>query len=212
MHLPFLFYNLFIIPLLYSLFKILAFFNKKIKRGIIGREKLFSRLASQLDKCKNRQGTILVHAASMGEFEQARPVLRALRQQFPGYTICASVFSPSAFDNIQNNKEADIITYLPFDTLSASRKFLNLIKPRALLFTRYDLWPNLVWEAKRQNIFTMLFDASVQKASLRHKPLVRQFSRSVFLDLNAICAISQEAVTQMQALLPREAKIIVPGV
>ncbi|MFQ5628435.1 MAG: 3-deoxy-D-manno-octulosonic acid transferase [bacterium] len=154
---------------------------------------MFPRLENLLRELDSQKSRILVHAASMGEFEQARPVLRALRRQFPGHILIVSVFSPSAYENVRNHPEADIVTYLPFDSLHASRKFLNIIRPKALLFTRYDLWPNLIWEARRRKIHTVLFDASLQETSMRHKPLIRQFNHTVFGALDMICAISDAA-------------------
>lgn len=210
MNLSFVFYNLVVVPFMYLAFRLLALFKPKIQRGIRGRKNLFSRLEEKIQVFGERK-RILIHAASMGEFEQARPVLRELRNHFPEHILCVSVFSPSAFENVHNHPEADIVTYLPFDSLRACRKFLNIIRPQALLFTRYDLWPNLIWEAWRRKIQILLFDASVQETSLRHKPLVRQFNRAIFNTLNAICVISQDAAENIQKNFAPQTPVFVIG-
>ncbi|RMD98194.1 MAG: hypothetical protein D6814_08035, partial [Calditrichaeota bacterium] len=184
-------YNYLILPFLYIGLRLAAFFNAKIRRGIAGRKHLFERLEKKLRPFTSRESTILIHAASMGEYEQARPVIRELRRRFPELCIVASVFSPSAYDHIHDRSEADVLTYLPVDFRHQVRRFLDRVQPMALLVIRHDLWPNLLWEAQRRGIYTMLLDASVHRGSLRHRKLVRYFYRQVFAAFSAVCAISE---------------------
>ncbi|MCA9732356.1 MAG: hypothetical protein H6696_11140 [Deferribacteres bacterium] len=205
------FYNVFIIPLLYLFFRISGLFNKKIARGINGRKDLLVNLERNFQNLPHAQTTFLIHAASMGEYEQARPVLRLLRKQFPDARIILSLFSPSAFENIKPNPDVHVITYLPFDSSHAVKKFLNIVRPDFLLITRHDIWPNLVWHAKQNGVKTFLIDASVHEGSLRHKPVVRNFNRLLFSCFDTICVISEPALEGLRKFLSPNQNIVITG-
>lgn len=211
MSLPHIVYNLVILPLLYPGFRIAGIFNAKVRRGIAGRAGLFQRLQQHSAALPQEGPRILVHAASMGEYEQARPVLRLLRQRLPTCTRILSVFSPSVYDNIQGRAEAEVLTYLPFDSRRNARKFLDLLRPDAVLVTRHDIWPNFLWQAAARGILTVLIDASVHEGSLRHKPVVRQFVRAVFRAFTAVFPISDAAAHDMQAFISKESEARVVG-
>ena len=211
MKIAFLFYNAVVIPALYLGFRSLGFFNAKIRDGISGRRNLFTRLQRPPRETPAKRTTLLVHAASMGEYEQARPVLRRLRQELPQARIVLSVFSPSAYENIRDRHDADLLTYLPFDSRRNVRRFLDLLQPAAVLITRHDIWPNLLWQAQQRGIRTILFDASVHEGSLRHKPVIRQFNRSIFAAFDAICAISNPALAAMQKFLHPGTRVEITG-
>lgn len=200
MKIAFAIYNVFAIPLLYLIFRILAIFNSKVRRGVEGRANLFANLKKQLPLKKSRN-TILIHAASMGEYEQVRPLITELKKKWEDAFVVLSLFSPSVYENLKPNHNADAVTYLPFDSVFAVRKFLDLIEPQAILIARHDIWPNLVWMAKRRGIKTVLVDASVHEGSMRHKPLIRDFNRAVFAGLDIICPISEQARQPMEKFL-----------
>ncbi len=208
--LAYFFYNLLILPLLSLALRFAGLFHEKIRMGIRGRQNVLERLQQQLAAFPAERKRILVHAASMGEYEQARPVIRQLKEKFPDHILILSVFSPSAFENLHTT-DADILTYLPFDHLQAVRRFLDLVRPRFLLFTRYDVWPNLVREASRRGTFTLLFAASLHEKSARRKWLIRQFNRAVHAHLDAICPISSQAAQAMNIFLSDHHKIAVCG-
>jgi len=211
MNIASLFYNAVVIPLLYAGFRVLGLFHPKIRAGIAGRRDLFARLQRALEEAPAQHSTVLVHAASMGEYEQARPVLRRLRLQMPQARIVLSVFSPSAYENIRDRHDADLLTYLPFDSRRNVRRFLDLLQPTALLITRHDIWPNLVWQARQRGIRTVLFDASVHEGSLRHKPVIRQFTRAVFAAFDAVCPISEPALAAMRKFLHSPTRVEITG-
>ena len=154
---------------------------------------------------------ILIHAASMGEYEQARPVLRLLKERHPDVLRVLSVFSPSVFNGITDSYDADILTYLPFDSPAGTSRFLNLISPSVLLIARHDIWPNLLNKAQQNGTKCILFDASVHRGSLRHKPVVAGFMRSIFANFHAILAISEKAADEMQNLVPASVTCSTPG-
>lgn len=204
-------YNALVIPLLAGAFRLASLFNSKVRRGIAGRKALFGKLERHLSETPEHHPLILVHAASMGEFEQARPVLRLLRREMPACRLCLSLFSPSAYEHLAARHEADFVTYLPFDSRANVRRFLDLLQPAAILVARHDIWPNLLWEARARGIFTVLFAASIHDGSLRQKPLVRQFNRNVFRSFDAVCTISEAAQRRMQPILDSHPGVHVYG-
>ncbi|HEX9613872.1 MAG TPA: glycosyltransferase N-terminal domain-containing protein, partial [Bacteroidota bacterium] len=114
-------YNLLVIPGFWILFRVGALFNRKIRRGISGRRNLLERLEQDVRALKHRK-RIWFHSSSLGEFEQAKPIIAALRKQYSGLDIVVTFFSPSGYEHARNYKLADLITYIPFDTVSNARR------------------------------------------------------------------------------------------
>ena len=106
-------YNLIVI-IAAQLLKIIALFSPKMKLFMDGRKSIFQTLA---DKIKPSDKTIWFHAASLGEYEQGLPVIEAIKQQFPSHKIVVTFFSPSGYEVRKNNTVADVIVYLPLDTM-----------------------------------------------------------------------------------------------
>jgi 3-deoxy-D-manno-octulosonic-acid transferase len=102
---------------------------------------------------------IWFHAASLGEFEQGRPMIETLRQRYPEYKILLTFFSPSGYEVRKNYDGADVICYLPFDTPYKVRKFLNLANPAVAVFIKYEFWLNYLTELKKRSIKTYLISA-----------------------------------------------------
>jgi len=97
-----------------------------------------------------------MHCASLGEFEQGRPVLEAIRKQYPGYTILLTFFSPSGYEVRKDYKGVDHIFYLPMDTPNHANRFLNIVQPSLILFVKYEFWYYYLHEAKQRNIPALL--------------------------------------------------------
>lgn len=92
------------------------------------------------------------HAASLGEFEQGRPIMERIRKEHPEYKILLTFFSPSGYEVRKNYEGADIICYLPLDTFTNARRFLKLINPEAAFFIKYEFWYNYLHLLHRKNI------------------------------------------------------------
>lgn len=119
------------------LIKIAARFNDKAYEWINGRR----RLASEWKKLKNvQEQRIWVHCASLGEFEQGKPLIEALKEAFPNYKIVLTFFSPSGYQVRKNTPIADYVFYMPLDGPSASRRFIKAIKPKMVFFVKYEFW------------------------------------------------------------------------
>lgn len=99
------------------------------------------------------------HASSLGEFEQARPVIEAFRRQYPDYKICLSFFSPSGYEIRKDYASADLVCYLPPDTMHNARLFTGLIHPDIAFFVKYDFWFNYLNTLDKKGIPTFIFSA-----------------------------------------------------
>ncbi|MEE1883972.1 3-deoxy-D-manno-octulosonic acid transferase [Pedobacter flavus] len=120
-----------------QLLKLFSLFVPKAKLFVQGRKNLFKNIETALN---TNQKTIWFHFASLGEFEQGRTVLEACKQHFTNHKIILTFFSPSGYEVRKNYNHADYIWYLPLDTSHNANKFINLIKPDFVVFTKYDFW------------------------------------------------------------------------
>jgi 3-deoxy-D-manno-octulosonic-acid transferase len=189
----FIVYNWLFIPLFWLLLQIAAFFNAKIQRGVQGRERLFDQIERDVQKLTSTR-RVWFHSSSMGEFEQAKPIIAALRTKYRDINIIVTFFSPSGYDHSKNYKLADLITYIPFDTKTNARRFLDLLKPTAAVFVRYDVWPNHLWELNARNIPAFIANATMRSSSARFYPLMRNFHRLLFNDFESILTVSVKDV------------------
>ncbi|MGN1374990.1 MAG: 3-deoxy-D-manno-octulosonic acid transferase [Prevotella sp.] len=139
-----------LIIMLYALcVAILSLFNEKVRKMWKGEHKAFDILKEKVD---GNARYIWFHAASLGEFEQGRPIIERLRTEFPELKILLTFFSPSGYEVRKNYEGADIICYLPLDTYWNARKFLNLVHPEAAFFIKYEFWWNYLHFLHRRNI------------------------------------------------------------
>ena len=118
---------------------IVSLFNKKVKKMWAGERQAVKVLKEKVDP---EARYIWFHAASLGEFEQGRPLIEHLRETHPEYKILLTFFSPSGYEVRKNYEEADIICYLPLDTIRNARRFLRAVKPVMAFFIKYEFWYN----------------------------------------------------------------------
>ena len=137
---------------------IIALFNKKIKLFVEGRRQTFSKIETL-----KKEDTIWIHAASLGEFEQARPIIEELKKTHSTYKILVTFFSPSGYEIQKNYKLADVICYLPLDTKSNAKKFLEIVNPKISIFVKYEFWPNFLNELHKREIPTLLISGIFRK-------------------------------------------------
>ena len=184
-------YNYVILPCLYVLIRIFALFNDKTKRGIEGRKRIFEELivsAASLDKSKT---LIWFHSSSMGEFEQAKPIIEELKKD-SSINILVTFFSPSGYENSRKYPYADLISYMPFDTNFNAARFIKIVRPNLAVIMRYDIWPNHIWAIKKEGIPIYLVDATMKKDSPRKLPVLKNFHKHLFRDIDRILTISPE--------------------
>ncbi|MFZ4105883.1 3-deoxy-D-manno-octulosonic acid transferase [Flavobacterium sp.] len=133
--------------------KLLAIFSPKIKLFVDGRKEVFTILQK---KITSNDKTIWFHAASLGEYEQGLPVIEKIKIKYPNHKIVISFFSPSGYEVRKNNTVADATVYLPLDTKTNAKKFLQAIHPELVFFIKYEYWPNYLNELQKLNIKTYL--------------------------------------------------------
>lgn len=137
--------------------------NTKAKLWRDGRKNLFDRMRESIDPSAP---TIWVHVASLGEFEQGRPIIEKIKAERPEYKILLTFFSPSGYEIRKNYPGADYIFYLPLDTPSNAREFLDIVKPQMAVFVKYEYWINLLAELKNRDIPTYIVSAIFRRDSI----------------------------------------------
>ena len=126
-----------------------ALFSKKVKTMLKGQLDCYEVLRSKIEPGRHY---IWFHAASLGEFEQGRPLMERIRQEYPSYGILLTFFSPSGYEVRKNYEGADVICYLPFDKPQNVKKFLDLANPCMAFFIKYEFWKNYLDELHSRNI------------------------------------------------------------
>jgi 3-deoxy-D-manno-octulosonic-acid transferase len=134
-------------------------FNKKIRIGNTGRKNTISSLNKWRNSIPIEAEVIWFHCASLGEFEQGRPVMEALKKEHPNSLIALTFFSPSGYEVRKNYSGADWIGYLPLDTFFNARKFVKILRPKQAFFVKYEFWLNYFLQLKNNK--TKLFCMSV---------------------------------------------------
>lgn len=143
-------YELFII--LYNIgVWVASFFSKKVRTMWKGEHRTFRVLREKIDP---NAMYIWFHAASLGEFEQGRPIMEAIRREHPGYKILLTFFSPSGYEVRKNYDGADVVVYLPIDTKRNVRRFLRLTNPVMAFFIKYEFWSNYLRMLKERHVPT----------------------------------------------------------
>ncbi|AWH84858.1 3-deoxy-D-manno-octulosonic acid transferase [Flavobacterium album] len=133
--------------------KLIALFIPKIKLFVEGRKVVFDTLSQKIAASDK---VIWFHAASLGEYEQGLPVMQKVKAMYPGHKIVVSFFSPSGYEVRKNTKDADVVVYLPLDTLANAKKFVALAHPELVFFIKYEFWPNYLNELRKHNTPTYL--------------------------------------------------------
>ncbi len=137
-----------------------------MKLFVNGRKDTFAILSKSISK---EDQVIWMHAASLGEFEQGLPIIEKLKIDFPSYKILVTFFSPSGYEVKKNTSAADVVTYLPIDTLQNAKQFIALTNPKLAIFVKYEIWPNYLKILKEKEIPTVLVSAIFKKEQVYFK-------------------------------------------
>ena len=148
------------------LVKIAALFNVKAAQFVAGRKDWAKRLQQAMEPGAHY---IWFHVASLGEFEQGRPIMERIRQEKPDYKILLTFFSPSGYEVRKDYKGADVVCYLPLDTPGNVRRFLDITQPVMSVFVKYEFWLNYLDELKKRQVPTYLISAIFDKSQLFFK-------------------------------------------
>ena len=135
----------------------------KAKQFTQGRKDIFTRMAQAISA---EDRVAWMHVASLGEFEQGRPILEEIRRKYPELKILLTFFSPSGYEIRKNYAGADYIFYLPVDTPSNVKRFLDIAHPELVIFVKYEFWINYLSELKRRGIRSYLVSAIFRRDSV----------------------------------------------
>tara|TARA_B110000967_G_scaffold209618_1_gene266641 strand:- start:273 stop:1514 length:1242 start_codon:yes stop_codon:yes gene_type:complete len=160
-------YNL-IVSLARLFLQIIALFNKKIKLFVDGRKETFQKLSNTIS---NTDKVVWIHCASLGEFEQGRPIIEKIRKTYTNHKIVLTFFSPSGYEVRKNYSEVDVVCYLPLDTKLNARKFIDLVRPEIAIFVKYEFWPNILNELKSRKVTTILVSGIFRIDQVFFKPI-----------------------------------------
>jgi len=149
-------YNL-LIFLYVKLIQLFALNNTKASQWTTGRAYWQSKLAIGLSTRKSK--TIWIHCASLGEFEQGRPIIESIKKNYPETFILLTFFSPSGYEVRKNYALADFVCYLPADTPKQAKQFINIVQPELVIFVKYEFWLNMLEVLKQKNIPVLLTSA-----------------------------------------------------
>ena len=149
-----------------SAIRLAALFDDKAKKWVKGR----SDFEGDLNKFRAIQGASWIHCASLGEFEQARPIIESIKDRDQEAKIVVSFFSPSGYEIRKNYPLANEVVYLPLDTKSNARKFVQALNPSRAIFVKYEFWPNFLEELGNQSIKTYLVSGIFRKDQVLFKP------------------------------------------
>ena len=136
--------------------RIVAFFNPKVRLMWQGEQEAYAKIESGL---ADGDSVVWVHVASLGEFEQGRPLIEKLKRENPEYKILLTFFSPSGYEVRKNYAGADVICYLPLDRPGLARRFVEMVRPEKVVFVKYEFWVNYLRELRLRGVETYIISA-----------------------------------------------------
>jgi 3-deoxy-D-manno-octulosonic-acid transferase len=180
------------------LIRLASLFNDKAKLFVVGRRNWKKNLASMID---SDASYIWVHCASLGEFEQGRPLIEAIGANHPEYRIVLTFFSPSGYEIRKNYDKAAIVTYLPLDSRSNAGEFLDLVKPKMAVFIKYEFWRHYVAGLKHRNIPLYLVSGIFRKEQpFFRNDLFGRWYRGILNDFRWLFVQDQDSLELLQSV------------
>ncbi len=149
--------------------------SDKVREMLRGQKHTLATLADERRRVAPDGYDVWIHAASLGEFEQGRPLIERLRRERPELKILLTFFSPSGYRVRHNYQGADTVAYLPFDTPARVRDFLDAAAPRCAIFVKYEFWGNYLRELRRRGVPTYIISAIFRPDQVFFKPWAREF-------------------------------------
>ena len=186
--------------------RIAALFNSKANKMIEGHKQVFGLLQNKINP---NEKYIWIHAASLGEFEQGRPMIEAIRKEHPAYKIILTFFSPSGYEVRKDYNYADIVCYLPFDTKRNVIRFLNLVNPAIAIFIKYEFWLNYLNQLHERKIPTYIISTIFRPNQIFFKWYGGMFRR--VLPYFATLFVQNEKSKQLLASIGIEDNVVVSG-
>jgi 3-deoxy-D-manno-octulosonic-acid transferase len=187
--------------LYFLVIKLLSPFHSKAYQWVLGRKNWEHKL-QQINQ--NNNDVVWMHCASLGEFEQGRPVLEALKKEHPHIRTAVSFFSPSGYQVHQHNTDIDILFYLPNNTKSNAQKVVQHLRPKVVIWVKYDYWSFYLKELKRQAVPTLLVSAKFRTNQPFFKwygsywrAMLRNFTHCFVQDQNSVQLLQSINIAQV---------------
>jgi len=159
-------YNLGVTAYRYAV-RLASWHNHKAKLMLRGQRRSFRTLERKLDAAG---GYIWIHASSLGEFEQGRPLIEMIKQHQPDARIVLTFFSPSGYEVRKNYDKVDAVVYLPFDVSRYVKRFLDIVKPSVAIFIKYEFWGNYLMELHRRGVPTYIISSIFRPNQIFFRP------------------------------------------
>ncbi|MBR4722663.1 MAG: 3-deoxy-D-manno-octulosonic acid transferase [Muribaculaceae bacterium] len=147
--------------------KVLATRKEKVRKMLDGQKATFERLSQRLDPSRRY---VWIHASSLGEFEQGRPLIEMIRRERPDCHVVLSFFSPSGYEVRHDYAEADAVVYLPFDLPKNAERFIDIVKPEMAIFVKYEFWGNYLSALHRRGIPTYIISSIFRRGQIFFRP------------------------------------------
>ena len=189
-------YNL-SIHLISGLARIAALFSNKSKKFVEGRIGLFEELQENFKGLEDP--LIWIHCASLGEFEQARPIIERFGKDFPLHKILLTFFSPSGYEVRKYYPGADFVFYLPWDTQANAKKFVAITRPALAIFVKYEFWPNFFNILHQEKILILSVSAIFRKGQIYFKTHCH-FLKSVLEKVNHFFVQNQSSIDLLHSI------------
>lgn len=177
--------------------RIMSLFNTKAREFVTGRQRIFQRMDEALKH--NTRPLIWVHCASLGEFEQGRPVIEALKTEFAGHGIFLTFFSPSGFRVRKDYPNADYVFYLPLDTASNASRFVRKLKPRLAIFIKYEFWFFYSRALRKKNI-PLISISSIFRPEQFFFRKTGSFNRKILKNVTHFFVQNQESIELLRSI------------
>ena len=195
-----LLYNCFILFFRIGI-SIAAIWNTKAKKWLSGRKNIWE----QLELISKNDHVIWIHSSSAGEFEQAKPVIERLKTDYSSYKILVTFFSPSGYEAAKNYLEADYKFYLPADTASNAKHFIQLVNPKLVVFVKYDFWYHYLHTINKNQIPLLLISSVFRKEQAFfkwyggfYKKMLSFFSQIFVQDQSSLSILKKNGITNSQ--------------
>lgn len=150
-----------------ALIRLVSPFNKKARLWCDGRKGMVERMRRVIGEESN---IVWIHVASLGDFEQGRPLVDYVKEHYPEYKILLTFFSPAGYEVRKNYPNADYVFYLPNDTRREVRRFLDVVRPKVVIFVKYEFWLNMLAELRKRKIRTYIASAIFRRNSIFFNP------------------------------------------
>jgi 3-deoxy-D-manno-octulosonic-acid transferase len=208
-------YNAIVLPLATTGAYALSPFKEKIREALHGRRESIPNWQEAARTINGRP--VWFHVSSVGEYEQAKPLISSLAVDHPSIPVIISFCSPSGYrfaskkEKLDHQNNVKFIDYLPLDSTRNARSCLAALAPRLLVFVKFDLWPNLIWEAESLQVPTVLIDGTLSTSSRRLSSIGRRFYRDVYDCFDKILAIGEADADRFRLSNPEHPGIRVTG-